>query len=62
MARRKQQHPHYRLEEPITGLGAAQTIAGYRLVALRDADTFPSLNAALVAAGAAPVEPVRVDA
>ena len=62
MARRKQHTQHYRLEEPGTGLGVAQTMAGYRLVAPRDADRFPSLNAALVAAGAAPVEPVRVDA
>ena len=61
MARCKQ-HQHYRLEEPVTGLGVAQTTAGYRLVASRDADKFPSLNSALIAAGAAPVEPVRVDA
>jgi hypothetical protein len=54
--------PHYRLEEPRSGLCAAQTLAGYRVVHARDADTFSTYCAALIAAGAAPLDIVRVDA
>lgn len=54
--------PHYRLEEPATGLAVAQTLAGYRLVPTPEADTFASRDAALFAAGAQPLDLVRVDA
>lgn len=62
MARRKQKFPHYRLEHAGTALCAAQSTAGYRLVEPENADTFPTARAALIAAGAQPLDVVRVDA
>ncbi len=61
MRTKKKKYPHYRLEERSTGLGVAQTIAGYRLVEPRQADTFPTFTAALIASGVQPVDIVRVD-
>lgn len=62
MARGKRQVPQYRLEEPVTGLGVAQTLAGYRLVPPAEADRFPTAAAAQLAAQANAVDVVRVDA
>lgn len=62
MARTRLQYPHYRLEEAATGLGVAQTLAGYRLVLPRDADRFSTLSAAQIAAGNQALDLVRVDA
>lgn len=59
---RKLQHPHYRLEDPTTQHGVAQTIAGYRVVPLHQADTFTHRAAAELAVGANAVDVVRVDA
>ncbi len=62
MARTKQQYPHHRLEHTATGLGVAQSTAGYRLVPRKDSDRFPTADAALIAAAGHPVDVVRVDA
>lgn len=60
--RAKKKYPHYRLEEPATGLPVRQERAGYRVVKVRDADTFPTLTDALIASAGAGVDAVRVDA
>lgn len=62
MARKKQQYPHYRLEQSSTDLCVAQTTAGYRPVEARDADTFPTRKDALIASAGEPLDVVRVDA
>jgi|CXWL01.1.fsa_nt_gi hypothetical protein len=61
MASTKKKYPHYRLEQTATGLGVALTTAGFRSVEPKDADTFPTASAALIAGAGQCVDLVRVD-
>jgi hypothetical protein len=54
--------PHYRLEQPATDFPVAQSMAGYLPVPAKDADTFPTRIAALIASAGAGLDVVRVDA
>ena len=62
MASSKKKYPHHRLEHTATGLGVAQSTAGYRLVEPAKADTFPTHVAAMIAGAGHCVDVVRVDA
>jgi hypothetical protein len=58
----KQKFPHYRLEEATEGLPVAMQSTGrYQVVKPAQADTFPTRVDALLAAGGAAVEAVRVE-
>lgn len=62
MAASKKKYPHYRLEQTATGLGVAVSTTGLRPVQQKDADTFPTASAALIAGAGQCVDVVRVDA